>query len=346
LPLNADGLARLLPIDFVQAPTARRPRKVADAAQDAQQQAAYRQQQRQQNINRQALRRVEHLHAQLQTEQPGRRLWLVGDGRFTNGTFLRGLSGEVTFIGRTRGDAKLCAVPAADAPHPRGGRPRRYGVALPTPEALRQDDGAPWQTVRAYAVGRTHEFRIKTVGPLRWRCAGDRNLSLLVIAPLGYRLHAGGKLLYRRPAYLLCTDPTLAPAQIVQAYLWRWDIEVNLRDEKTLLGVGQAQVRQPQAVQHVPATAVAAYALLLLAAVQAFGPTGQPQALPPPAWRRRETPPRAATMRLINHLRWELWAAVLEAGGFGGFWSATPVDEKPAEPQTPALHSVCYTQAG
>ena len=50
---------------------------------------------------------------------------------------------------------------------------------------------------------------------------------MVVIKPLGYRLRQGGKLLYRQPAYLLCTDSTLAVAQVVQEYLWRWDIEVN-----------------------------------------------------------------------------------------------------------------------
>jgi hypothetical protein len=27
------------------------------------------------------------------------------------------------------------------------------------------------------------------------------------------------------------------------AYLWRWEIEVNFREEKTLIGCGQSQVR-------------------------------------------------------------------------------------------------------
>ncbi|MBL8881276.1 MAG: hypothetical protein JNG88_19400, partial [Phycisphaerales bacterium] len=52
------------------------------------------------------------------------------------------------------------------------------------------------------------------------------------------------------------------------------------RIQKTLLGVGQAQVRNRHAVQYVPATAVAAYALLLTAAIKAFGPTGLRDALP------------------------------------------------------------------
>ena len=93
-------------------------------------------------------------------------------------------------------------------------------------------------------------------------------MQLVVVAPLGYRLRKNSKLLYRKPAYLICTDSQLAIEALLQAYLWRWDIEVNFRDEKTLLGVGQAQVRHPVSAQSVPALAVAAYALLLLAARQ------------------------------------------------------------------------------
>jgi hypothetical protein len=64
-------------------------------------------------------------------------------------------------------------------------------------------------------------------------------MQLLIIKPLGYRLTLGGRLLYRQPAYLLCTDPQMALQEFLQLFLWRWDIEVNFRNEKTLLGVGQ-----------------------------------------------------------------------------------------------------------
>ena len=338
LPLDETGRARLLPIDFVQAPSAARPRKTARP--HAWQ--AYRQQQKELNLNVQARRRVAVLRQQLQAEAPQRRLWLTIDGRFTNRTLLRGLPADVTCIGRIRADAKLYHLPMATSCGPRGGRPRYYGVRLPTPEQTRQDDSVPWQTVRAYAAGRTHDFRIKTVGPLRWRAAGGtRNLRLIVIAPLGYRLTQAGKLLYRRPAYLICTDATLPLNQVLQAYLWRWDIEVNLRDEKTVLGVGQAQVRHVHAVQNVPATAVAAYALLLLAAAQAYGPAGQPDTLPLPAWRRRQPPARATTMRLINQLRCELWGQAIRDGGLEHFSARQRRTHNPPKP-APALESALF----
>ena len=46
---------------------------------------------------------------------------------------------------------------------------------------------------------------------------------------------------------------------------------MNFRDEKTLLGVGQAQVRNSVSVESAPAFAVAAYGMLLVSGQLAFG---------------------------------------------------------------------------
>jgi len=340
LPLNRHGAVRMIPIDFVQAPTAVRPRPKAPAAAWA----AYERQRRQWNINLQGLRRIEHL--QRDRHPTDRPLWLTVDGRFTNGTLLRGLPQDVTLIGRIRADARLYRLPQSIRGST-GGRPRCYGDRLPTPEQIRQDEAIRWQTVRAYAAGKVHDFRIKTIGPLRWRAAGgQQTLRLIVIAPLAYRLTKQSKLLYRKPAYLICTRPDLPLRHVLQAYLWRWDIEVNLRDEKTLLGVGQAQVRDPRSVQNVPATAVAAYAMLLLAAAQAFGPTGIPEGLPLPAWRKNQKPPRASTMQLINQLRWELWGQSIKGESFSHFPTRLPSSHKPQKPPPDLASSLFYAIAG
>ena len=148
-------------------------------------------------------------------------------------------------------------------------------------------------------------------------------------------------MLYRQPADLLCTDPRVPVQQVVQEYLWRWDIEVNFREEKTLLGVGQAQVRTPGAVAAVPALAVGAYALLLLAALQTYGVDGQPDAVPLPQWRRRHPPARATSARLINQLRYELWAHALRPESLRGFVNQAAPDLKP-EKLTPHLASALF----
>ena len=57
-------------------------------------------------------------------------------------------------------------------------------------------------------------------------------LQLIVIAPLAYRLRKGSKLLYRDPAFLICTDENLDPRLLIEAYFQRWGIEVNFRNEK------------------------------------------------------------------------------------------------------------------
>jgi len=68
--------------------------------------------------------------------------------------------------------------------------------------------------------------------------------------------------------------------KLSQEYVWRWDIEVNHRDEKTILGVGQAQVRNKNSVESIPATAVAACAMLLFAAIKAYGKNGNSDTIP------------------------------------------------------------------
>jgi hypothetical protein len=109
--------------------------------------------------------------------------------------------------------------------------------------------------VQAFAAGNVHDFDIKFITPLRCKHAGgERQLSLLIVRPIAYRLRKGAHLSYRKPAYLISSDPTLAPQQILQAYLWRWEIELNFRDEKTLLGFRQPQVRGDPAVRTTATT--------------------------------------------------------------------------------------------
>ena len=339
MPEGTDGVARTVPIDFGLAPTPRRPRPKAPESEWS----AYRQEQKRLNINRQAVTRLERLAQQRRAEGQRRPLWVTVDGRFTNKTFLKNAPSETVVIGRIRGDARLhAAVEPSISPSAAGGRPRWYGPRLPTPEELRKDDQTPWQRVEAYAAGQRHLFKIKTLDKVRWRVTGaKRALRLIVIAPLAYRPRKGSPLLYRKPAYLICTDPALSLAQVLQAYLWRWGIEVNFRDEKTLLGVGQARVRNPHSIAHVPATAVAAYALLLVAATRSqLSPS-----LPLPAWRQSRPAAHATCAMLINQLRYELWASSMNPG-LCDFSSSRLQGLKSHKPQPHLESALFYAIAG
>jgi hypothetical protein len=284
-----------------------------------------------QNINAVAARRHQHLAA----EEPGP-LLTVCDGRFANRTFLRAVPPASTVITRIRKDTVLHRPVQAQ---PTTGRRRIYGERAPTPEELRQDAATPWQRVRAWACGRMHQFKVKRLREVRTPLQGAQPCQVLVIAPLGYRPRAGSRLLYRQPAFLLCTDAHLSLRRLLQSYLWRWDIEVNFRDEKTLLGVGEAQVRTAESAARVPATAVAAYGLLLLAAAEAY-PDPSQMLLPPPRWRAAR-PPRASTATLLDHLRYELFAHALKPESLTGFWSPPPPDQNPQKLH-PSLSSALF----
>ena len=326
---QADGFCRMIPIDFQQAPLPARPAPNASLEQQQQYKTAL----GAANINRLGLERVDALRQQLDHEPEAsspRHLRLVVDGRFTNATLLKNLPANTTLIGRIRRDAKLFFLPQGQAAT---GRKRLYGQSAPTPEELLKDTSLEFQLVQAQLGARSCQFSVKVLRPLRaLQAGGQKNLQLLVIAPLGYRLRKGSKLLYRQPAFLVCTDPTLSIQALLQSYLWRWDIEVNFRDQKTLLGIGQAQLRNPQSVQSQPAVAVAAYGLLLLAAAQA-----NLKALSQPKWRPHSEPRRLSTASLINLLRHELWNASIKEP-FTHFRSNQPHDHNPQKLQ-PHLRS-------
>ena len=155
-------------------------------------------------------------------------------------------------------------------------------------------------------------------------------MRLIVIAPLSYRLTKHSRLLYRKPAYLICTDPNPSIQDALQYYLWRWDIEVNFRDEKHILGAGQAQVRKKSSVENVPGLIIASYAMLLLAAEKTFTADHESNLiLPNPKWRNDKKAYRASTQQIINHLRAELWGQSLGIHNFSGFVNNSTKHEKP-----------------
>jgi hypothetical protein len=334
----AGGEARMVPIGFFHAPPVGKVPKEADAQQLRQ----HKEEQKQRALNQQALLHMRELREQI---DPARRLIFNGDGSYTNATVLKNLPAQSTYIGRIRKDAKLHELPVG--PSAATGRRPSYGPAAPTPEALRTDEERPWQHVAAFAAGTRHEFRVKTIGPVLWRKSGAAlPLRVVVIAPLGYRLRAGGKLLYRQPAYIICGDPDLPLAQLLQYYLWRWGIEVNFREEKSLLGAGQAHVRTAASNTHLPAVVVAAYALLWLSALRLHERTTPVASLQPPRWRRaaRADTPLPSTGELLRTLRFETWSGALRPGSFYDFVTRTPATAKSQKPE-PSLPGALFAAA-
>jgi hypothetical protein len=225
-------------------------------------------------------------------------LVLALDGSFCNRTCLRAARERTDLIARTRKDAVLCFRA------PQNSR-RFYHLQTFTPQQVRQDDGLPWKQTQLFYGGKRRKIRYKEVKKVYWRRGAARlPLRLLVVAPTPYRKRKNGKFYYRQPAYLLTTDLKTSAKQLLQIYFDRWQIEVNHRDEKETLGVGQAQLWNVKAVPKQPALVVAAYSALLLASLQAFG-IERGKAYPAlPKWRRNAC--RPSCLDLVTLLRKEM----------------------------------------
>ena len=333
------GALRLAPIAFVHAPTPPKPTSQATAQQLEEYRAAV----ASARLSVRGAQEMIHLREALDQDPGGlsRLLLLSFDGGYTNSTVLKQIPPRTVCIGRIRKDAKLY-FPPTPAEKKGKGRTLRYGASAPTPEQLRTDDSQPWETMQLAHSGDTHPLRFKRLPNIMWRTAGaSQILQLIVIAPLAYRPRKGSKLLYRQPAFLICTDPTLTAREIIEAYFQRWDIEVNFRDEKTLLGVGQAQVRNATSVETAPAFAVADYSMLLVSAERAFAACPN-RLLPLPKWSASSKQPRVSTQQLLHQLRAEVWGRGLGIEHFSGFPSHMPSDIKPEKCSFDLANAVCY----
>ena len=208
-----------------------------------------------------------------------RPLLVVGDGSYCNGTVICHLPERTEFIGRTREEARLCAL----GTKLRKGEPQ-YGDVLPTPKEMAIDDSIPETTGDFHYSGDVRQLKFKSITPVYWPSSTKKKpLSVLVLQPVPYG--KGEKRGYNRRAYLLSTVPNPDPLPLIQAYLDRWQIEVLHRDLKSGIGLGQAQVRLPRAVERVHSGLAAMYALLVIAVLETQGQVRTDAFGKSPKWR-------------------------------------------------------------
>jgi hypothetical protein len=287
--------ARALPIRFEEVSRVKRPGK--KATEEMQEQ--YREAVKQRNLSRRFVEMGKQLRQEF--DQAGGRhkiLVLAGDGSFCNRTCFGEIPERSVLLVRARKDARLCFGATSDSR-------RFYGTEKFTPEHVRQDESRNWNTTQIFYGGKRRTMRHTHVTDVFWqRGAGQRPLRLIVMAPTPYRKSQSKTLYYRDPAYLLTSDLHSSVRQLLQIYVDRWQIEVNHREEKETLGVGQAQLWNVTAVPKQPVLAVASYSALLLASLHAFGPERGTAYAELPKWRRHAR--RPSCLDLITLLRKEM----------------------------------------
>jgi len=250
---SAQVSTRALPIRFQAASPVKRPGRKA-SAQDWKQ---YRAASQKHNLSQQFVTMMGDLRQALDAAGASLRILLLAvDGSFCNRTVFAAVLPAVQIIARVRKDAVLCfGAPA--------GSRRFYDTNKFTPEQVRQDQARPWKTTRLFYGGKRRRVRYKEVSSVYWQGGARRRLlRLFVVAPTPYRKRKSGRFYYRQPAYLLTTDLKGPAHTLLQVYFDRWQIEVNHREEKDTLGVGQAQLWNEVSVPKQPVLAVAAYSAL------------------------------------------------------------------------------------
>lgn len=323
VPLYRTGqfAARALPIRFVSAPIVKRPSRKASE----EEWKRYKADRKQHNLSQFFVRLIPDLRKALDALGAAvKTLVLSVDGSFCNRAVFAVVVAGVQIVARARKNAVLCF-------HAPAGSRRFYSTEKFTPEQVRKDKRQTWKTARIFYGGKRRHVRYIEVNSVYWQGGARRRLlRLFVVAPTRYlkrrgdvscrgarklvrrdkrkRAKAnnkakGGVYYYRQPAYLLTTDLT-APARILlQIYFDRWQIEVNHREEKDTLGVGQAQLWNVISVPRQPVFAVAAYSALLLTSLLTFGPTRTEAYAALPKWRRKAK--RPSCLDLVTLLRKE-----------------------------------------
>ena len=192
---------------------------------------------------------------------PGRSLIMVGDSSFAAVELLGSLASHMTCITRLRLDARLYAPAPPRLPGTRG-RPRKKGARLPALSAVLTDRKTRWQRL---VVPRWYEQAARPIeiasGTAVWYHTGVPVLPLrwvLIRDPLG-RFD---------PQALLCTQPDLAPLQVVQYFVQRWQVEVTFAEVRRHLGVETQRQWSALAIARTTPVLLALYSLVTLLATR------------------------------------------------------------------------------
>jgi hypothetical protein len=169
---------------------------------------------------------------QLRRWLPHRPLVLLGDRSYAVLEllhFCQSLPHPVTFITRLRLDAALYK-PAPPRLPGQMGRPRRKGARLPTLQQLLQLPDTSWIKVIVPWYDGSHRLLEIASETAVWYHSGLPSVPILWVL-------IRDPLEEFQPQALLCTDPQAAPAQVVQWFVLRWQLEVTFQEVRAHLGV-------------------------------------------------------------------------------------------------------------
>jgi hypothetical protein len=203
-------------------------------------------------------------------------------------------------VTRLRLDAALYA-PAPPRRPGQTGRPRRKGPRQPTLAAIAADPETEWTTL--------------TVA--QWYGSGERTVEVVSATAVWY--HSGLPpvplrwVLIRDPQgkfatqALLCTDLTVAPAQILAWFIQRWQLEVTFEEARRHLGLETQRQWSEAAIRRTTPVLLGLFSLVTLLAHQQMQDPDRPpdRVIRHAAWYRKPSPTFADALALVRRAVWE-----------------------------------------
>jgi hypothetical protein len=228
---------------------------------------------------------------------PERAIVAVADSGYAALTLLsrcQALCRPIAVITRLRLDAALYAPAPPRQPH-QNGRPRKKGARLPTLAARATDPATAWTPL--------------TVA--QWYGEWERTVEIVSQTALWY--HAGQSVMVRwvlihDPAErfatqaLLCTDLTVAPAQIVAWFVRRWQMETTFEEARRHLGVETQRQWTALAIRRTTPVLLGLFSLMTVLAHPQL--TQQDAPIRRAAWYRKKTPTFADALAIVRRTIW------------------------------------------
>jgi len=179
---------------------------------------------------------------------------------------------RIEFVTRLRKDARLYEPLAPSAKNPKGGRPRKWGKRLPSPQEHAKWD-VPWQQGRAYVYGRTRAFRSKCLRCC-WSVSGPAQIMY------AYVFDVPG---YDKLWATITSAGDLSPSQVLSANGGRFRQEDGFRDHKQRLGMEECRAWTKEPVLRTFQVQMVAQTLLRLMQFRLVRRCGDAWC-PPPPW--------------------------------------------------------------